>query len=207
VPDPAACCGRPLLSKGLVSEAQILALRTVEILHPYAEKGLPIIGLEPSCILTFRDEFLALLPGDLRTHQVAAAAMTFEEFVDHRMRTGSLSHVRWKPESRRVLLHGHCHQKALVGTGASERCLGLPGYAVPTVDSGCCGMAGSFGYEAEHYDVSIAMAERRLAPAVRAAAADTLIAAAGTSCRAQIHDTTGRHALHPAEILLDALAD
>lgn len=201
------CCGRTLLSKGLVDEAQQLALRTTEKLYPYAEKGLPIVGLEPSCILTFRDEFVSLLPGDLRVKQLAGQTLTFEEFVARRADEGAFKDTRWKEsDTVNVLLHGHCHQKALVGTGPAESCLSLPGYHVTTVDSGCCGMAGAFGYEKEHYDISMAMAERRLAPAVRAASPDTVIAAAGTSCRAQIHDTTGRAALHPAEILRNALA-
>ena len=205
VPDASACCGRPLLSKGLLDEAKRTALHAVEALYPYAEEGLPIIGLEPSCILTFVDETLSLFPDDVRAREIADVAVTFEAFVADEAASGRLDHLRWKKAPRRVLLHGHCHQKALVGTGPAERALRLPGYAVETVDSGCCGMAGAFGYEAEHYDVSVKMAERRLAPAVRAQGADVLIAAAGTSCRAQIHDLTGRHALHPAEVLLEAL--
>ncbi len=201
------CCGRPLISKGLIREAREQALQAVEGLHAYAEQGVPVVGLEPSCILTFRDEALSLLPGDERAVEVGEKAVTFEEFVARLAATQGLEHVRWTDERREVLLHGHCHQKALVGNGPSEACLSLPpNYAVRAVDSGCCGMAGAFGYEAEHYDVSIAMAERRLAPAVRAAGEHTLIAAAGTSCRAQIFDTTGRRARHPAEILRDALA-
>ena len=207
VPDAAACCGRPLLSKGLVTEAQEGALEAVDWLYPYAEQGLPIVGLEPSCILTFRDEFLTLLPGDLRARRLAEVALTFEEYVAQLADAGTLDAVAWTHRGREVLLHGHCHQKALVGTGPAERCLALPpNYTVSTVDSGCCGMAGAFGYEKEHYDVSIRMAGRRLAPAVHAAGNDTIIAAAGASCHAQIKDTTGRHALHPAEILRDALA-
>lgn len=206
VAEAVLCCGRPLISKGLLAEAREQALQAVEGLQPFVDRGMPIIGLEPSCILTFRDEALDLLPGDTRANALAEKALTFEEFVTHLSETQALEHVRWTRESRSVLLHGHCHQKALVGTKPSETCLSLPrNYTVRAVDSGCCGMAGSFGYEAEHYDVSIAMAERRLAPAVRAAAGDTIIAAAGTSCRAQIFDTTGRRALHPAEILRDAL--
>ena len=206
VPDARACCGRPLLSKGLLDDARQLLLDAVKRLYPYAEKGLPIIGLEPSCILTFTDELLSLLPGDVRGQKIAEAAVTFEAFVAEQAASGALDHLQWKDAPRRVLLHGHCHQKALVGTGPAERVLRHAGYTVETVDSGCCGMAGAFGYEAEHYDVSLQMAERRLAPAVRAAPDDTVIAAAGTSCRAQIADTTGRHALHPAEVLLEALA-
>ncbi|HEX7069641.1 MAG TPA: FAD-linked oxidase C-terminal domain-containing protein, partial [Rhodothermales bacterium] len=207
VPEGFLCCGRTSLSKGLLTRAQHLALRVVERLHPYAEAGIPIIGLEPSCILTFRDEFLSLLPGDPRVEAVARASETFEEFVAKRRDEPAFRALVWKGQQRNVLLHGHCHQKALVGTVPAEQCLSLPaGYSVETVDSGCCGMAGAFGYEREHYDISLAMAERRLAPAVRAASGDTLIAAPGTSCRAQIADTTGRRALHPAEILLEALA-
>ena len=206
VAEPRLCCGRPHLSKGLVREAQALAMQVVDALHQDAANGTPVIGLEPSCLLTFRDEFLSLLPGDTRANELAGVAVTFEEFLTHLHRTDALRHVRWTQDERHVLLHGHCHQKALVGTGPSEISLSIPpNYRVRTVDSGCCGMAGSFGYEEEHYDISIAMAERRLAPAVRAAADDTIIAAAGTSCRAQIHDTTGRKALHPAEILRNAL--
>jgi Fe-S oxidoreductase len=208
VAEAGACCGRPLISKGLITEAQAQALRTVDLLYPYAEQGWTIVGLEPSCILTFGDEYLSLLPGDPRTRQVAEATTTFEEYVVRLAETGMLDKVAWKDETRQVLLHGHCHQKALVGTRPSKQCLSLPpGYTVETLDTSCCGMAGAFGYEAEHYDIPIQMAERRLAPAVRAAAEDTLIAAAGTSGRAQISDTTGRVALHPAEILRNALAE
>ncbi|HET6569441.1 MAG TPA: heterodisulfide reductase-related iron-sulfur binding cluster, partial [Rhodothermales bacterium] len=206
VQDEKACCGRTLLSKGLVEEAQRLALSTLELLYPFVEEGLPIVGLEPSCILTFRDEYLALLPGDPRVQQLARHSFLFDEFVAQQAEQGAFEGVTWSGEARNVLLHGHCHQKALVGVAPAERCLALPGYSVSVVDSGCCGMAGSFGYEQEHYDVSVAMAERRLAPAIRNALPNTIIAAPGTSCRAQIKDTTGRQARHPAEILRDALA-
>ena len=208
VSDGKACCGRTLLSKGLINEAQVQALKTVEVLYEYAREGVPIIGLEPSCILMLRDEYLSLLPGDIRTQQVAEVTMTFEEFVAHLARTDALDHVLWTEERRKILVHGHCHQKSIVGMQPAERCLSLPpNYSVETIDSGCCGMAGSFGYEEEHYDISIAMAERSLAPTIRAAPEDTIIVAAGTSCRAQIMDTTGRHALHPAEVMLQALEE
>ncbi|WP_456426939.1 FAD-binding and (Fe-S)-binding domain-containing protein [Rhodocaloribacter sp.] len=206
LPEGPVCCGRTLLSKGLVNEAQIRALDAVERLYPFAARGVPIVGLEPSCILTLADEFLTLLPGDPRARAVADAALTFEEFVANEAALGALDAVAWTPEPRRLLLHGHCHQKALVGTGPSERCLSLPpNYTVETVDAGCCGMAGAFGYEKEHWDISLAMAERVLAREVRAASDDTLIVAAGVSCRAQIHDAAGRAAWHPAQVLLDAL--
>ena len=198
------CCGRPMVSKGLVEQARAAARSTVERLHPLVARGMPVIGLEPSCILTLKDEYLSLLPNDPRVQEVAAAAVTFEEFVAAEAAAGRFG-IQFRPEAGHVLLHGHCHQKALVGTTPSHRTLELAGFTVEEVDSGCCGMAGSFGYEAEHLEVSLAMAERRLLPAVRAAAPDTLIAAAGTSCRAQIAHGCPRTALHPAQLLRRAL--
>ncbi len=200
------CCGRPLISKGLVEAARAAARDTVARLAPFAETRIPVVGLEPSCLLTLRDEYRYLLPGDARAATLAAHAVTFEEFVAGLADAGRLA-LRFTDAPRRVLLHGHCHQKALVGTAPSRRVLALPpGYRVAEVDAGCCGMAGSFGYEAEHYDLSLKMAERRLLPAVRAADAETLIVAAGVSCRQQIRHGAGREALHPAEVLRQALA-
>jgi len=208
VPEASLCCGRTYISKGFITKAQQQALTMVDHLHDYVRRGLPIVGLEPSCILTLADEFTSLLPGDLRAKELAGAAQTFETFIASEADAGRLDHLTWKDEQRTVLLHGHCHQKALDGTGPSERTLGLPpGYTVQTLDTSCCGMAGAFGYESEHVDISLKMAERRLAPAVREAGPDVLIAASGFSCRSQIKDATDRAALHPAEILLDALAD
>jgi Fe-S oxidoreductase len=163
------------------------------------------VGLEPSCILTLRDEFLDLLPGEPRAEAVAEAAYTFEEYVAERAEAGAFDDVQWTNGRGDVLFHGHCHQKALVGTDAAERVLSLPGYQVDAVDAGCCGMAGAFGYEAEHTDVSKQMAELRLAPAVRSVDDDTTIAATGFSCRSQIKDVTDRAAQHPAELLWAAL--
>ncbi len=199
------CCGRPMISKGLVKEARAAARHTVDRLAPYAALGLPIVGLEPSCLLSMRDEYLYLLPGDDRAAAVAECAVLFEEFIASLLEAGDLA-LDFTGDARSVLLHGHCHQKALVGSRPSHRVLGLPrNYAVTEVDSGCCGMAGSFGYEAEHYDISLKMAERRLLPAVRATGEDTIVAAAGVSCRHQIRHGTGRTALHPAEVLHGAL--
>jgi Fe-S oxidoreductase len=178
----------------------------VRALLPLAEAGLPLVGLEPSSLLTLRDEYLHLLPGNPRVAEVTRRALTFEEFVDGLAAETDLRSL-FTGEPRRVLLHGHCHQKALVGMGPARRVLALPpGYEVDEVDSGCCGMAGSFGYETEHYEVSMRMAERRLLPAVRSAAPETIIVAAGVSCRQQIAHGAGRRALHPAEALRDALA-
>ncbi len=199
------CCGRPMISKGLVDEARASAEDAVAHLHPFALESVPIVGLEPSCLLALRDEYRYLLPGDPRVQEVADAAMLFEEFVATLADEGRLN-LTFTDRAARVLLHGHCHQKALVGMRPSLRTLSLaPNYVVEEVDSGCCGMAGSFGYEAEHYDLSMKMAERRLLPAVRKAGEETLIAAAGTSCRAQIQHGTGRTALHPAQILRNAV--
>ena len=196
--------GRPFLSKGLLAEARRAAERAVGALWSAVAAGLPVVGLEPSSLLTLRDEYLYLLPGDERAAALAAAARTFEEFVAERA-AGGLA-MRFDDRPRRILLHGHCHQKALVGMGPARAALALlPGAAVEEVDAGCCGMAGSFGYEAEHYAVSMQMAERRLLPAVRAAEADTIIVAAGLSCREQIAHGSGRVALHPAQVLAGAL--
>ena len=199
------CCGRPAISKGLVEQARALAAETVTRLAPFAEEGIPIVGLEPSCLLSLRDEYLSLLPEDPRAELVADHAHTFEEFVADLAAQGELD-LTFTTTQRQLLLHGHCHQKALVGTGPSKQVLTLPqNYRVEEVDSGCCGMAGSFGYEAEHYDISLSMGERRLFPAVRNAGAETVVVAAGTSCRHQVEHATGKRALHPAEVLREAL--
>ena len=199
------CCGRPMMSKGLVEEARAAARDTVARLAPFAEQGIPIVGLEPSCLLSLRDEYFSLLPDDPRVSLIADHAFTFEEFIAEQASTGALDLV-FHDEPRHLLLHGHCHQKALVGTDPAVQSLTLPAnYTVEEVDSGCCGMAGSFGYEAEHVEISLKMGERRLFPAVRETAPETVIVAAGTSCRHQIAQGTGRHALHPAEVLRQAL--
>lgn len=198
------CCGRPAISKGLVDQARAAARDCVEKLAPFAEQGIPIVGLEPSCLLTLRDELLMLLPDEPRGPVIAKQSYLFEEFIAKLADDGELD-LNFKEAANQVLLHGHCHQKALVGTGPSKQTLGLAGCDVDEVDSGCCGMAGSFGYESEHYDVSLAMGERKLLPAVRAAEDETTIVAAGVSCRQQIKHGTGKQALHPAEVLRRAL--
>ncbi|MCH8840263.1 MAG: hypothetical protein IH831_06220 [Planctomycetes bacterium] len=189
-----------MISKGLVEQARAAARDCVDRLAPFAEQGIPIVGLEPSCLLTLRDEIMSLLPDDPRTKTIAQQAYLFEEFIAKLADEGTLN-LKFSEQVRHVLLHGHCHQKALVGTEPSKQTLALAGCEVEEVDSGCCGMAGSFGYEAEHYEISLAMGERRLLPAVRSASADTVIVAAGVSCRQQIKHATSRQALHPAEVL------
>src|ERR671916_64400 len=197
------CCGRPMLSEGLVDAARKNARRNLNLLAPLIERDIPLVGLEPSCILTMRDDYRKLLPDDERVEKLEGATRLFEE---------ALLELDAEPplaEGSAVLLHGHCHQKALVGTGPTERTLALaPGTDVEVVDSGCCGMAGLFGYEKGHYEVSMKMGERRLFPAVRAASPqERVVVAPGTSCREQIRDGTGCHALHPAEYLAGLLRD
>ncbi|MBT8400075.1 MAG: FAD-binding protein [Rhodothermia bacterium] len=206
VPELPVCCGRTYLSKGFLAQAQRTAIETIDVLFEYADRGLDIIGLEPSCILTLRDEFLVLLAGEKRARTVAKKVATFDEFV-LRNRRLSFSNTRFHTSHDPVLVHGHCHQKALSGTDPTIGCLELCGYEdVQVVDSGCCGMAGAFGYEKEHLSISHAMAERRLAPAVRALPENGVVVAAGTSCRAQILDLTGKVALHPAQAARNQLA-
>lgn len=191
------CCGRPMLSEGLIDEARENARRNLDLLTPLLQWGIPLVGLEPSCILTMRDDYEKLLPGDERVALLAGATRLFEEAL---LELGVDLPLREGPP---VLLHGHCHQKALVGTGPTEKALGLAA-DVEVVDSGCCGMAGLFGYEKDHYEVSMKMGERRLFPAVREAG-ERVVVAPGTSCREQISGGTGSHALHPAEYLANQL--
>jgi FAD/FMN-containing dehydrogenase/Fe-S oxidoreductase len=197
------CCGRPLISKGMLTEAREHAAFNVERLHPYAARGVAIVGLEPSCLLTLRDEWVDLLRTD-EARAVATQSALLEQFLLRERERGL--ELRWTPHGRQVLLHGHCHQKAIVGTAPTVGALNWAGYKVSEVDSGCCGMAGSFGFEREHYDISVALGDRRLAPAVRAAPVATEVVAPGISCRQQIEHLTGRRAKHPAEVLWEALA-
>jgi Fe-S oxidoreductase len=201
------CCGRTFLSVGLVDEAKREARRTIDALMPYVERGAPIIGLEPSCLLTLRDEFLAMFPDD-EARALASRAVLLEEFLVAERRAGRADlPLKALPQSR-VLLHGHCHQKAFGALPPVAEVLGwIPGLSVETIDSSCCGMAGSFGYDAEHYDVSMRMAELSLLPRVRAADADVVIAADGFSCRHQIGDGAKREGLHVARILEQALVE
>jgi Fe-S oxidoreductase len=197
------CCGRPLISKGMLREAREHAAWNVERLAPYAERGVAIVGLEPSCLLTLGDEYVDLLRTDA-ARAVAGQSALFEQFLLREKQRGL--ELPFTKHGRQALLHGHCHQKAIVGTKPTVAALTWAGYAVTEVDSGCCGMAGSFGFEREHYDISVALGNRRLAPAVKAAAPATTVVAPGISCRQQIQHLAGRRALHPAEALREALA-
>ncbi len=197
------CCGRTFLSAGLVDEARAEAKRVLDALSPWVAHGVPIVGLEPSCLFTLRDEYGVLLPG---TEALAKNAFLFEEFLANESSAGRLE-LKLKAVAAEALLHGHCHQKAFAAMGAVEHVLRLvPELKVRTIESSCCGMAGSFGYEAEHYAVSMKMGEASLLPAVREAAAGTLIVADGTSCRHQIAHGANRQALHVARLLEQALA-
>jgi len=200
------CCGRTFLSAGLIDEAKAEARRMIDSLRPFVEKGMPVIGLEPSCLLTLRDEFKAMIPGG-EADALAAVAVTFEEFLVAESDAGRLRLPLRPMEGRLALLHGHCHQKAFALMPTVEKALKLiPGLTVETVSTSCCGMAGAFGYNAATYDVSMKMAEEALLPAVRAADKDVIIVADGTSCRHQIHDGAQRAACHVASVLKTALA-
>ncbi len=198
------CCGRPLISKGMLNEAKRSASINVERLVAYAKKGIPIVGLEPSCLLTLRDEYPDLLHSEA-ARQVASQSFLLEEFLLREREVGRLS-FDFQKNGKKALLHSHCHQRALAGTGATVAMLCWAGYDVDEVDSGCCGMAGSFGFEKEHYELSLAIGNLRLAPAVRAAGPEVEIVAPGISCRQQIDHLTGRKARHPAELFWESLS-
>jgi Fe-S oxidoreductase len=198
------CCGRTFLSAGLIEEAKTEARRTLAVLAPIAERNIPIVGLEPSCLLTLRDEYLAMRLGETAS-RVARHAVLLEELLASEAAAGRIQ----APVGRRtgtVLVHGHCHQKSFGVMASVATSLGLvDGLRVETVESSCCGMAGAFGYGADSYEASMAMAELSLLPAVRGAAPETIIAADGFSCRHQIQDGTGRPAHHVARLLRVAL--
>ena len=201
--------GRAHVSKGLLREARDLAARHVEMLADLVTDEAPLVGIEPSAILGFRDEYPDLVPPPLvpAARGLAGRALLIDEFLAREAAAGRISADDFTDRPRTIRLHGHCHQKALASLEPTVAILSLPrNHAVETIPSGCCGMAGSFGYEREHFDLSMEIGELVLFPAVRAASAETLIAAPGTSCRHQIKDGTGRTALHPVEILHAALA-
>lgn len=203
------CCGRPLISKGLLDDARWLATRNVQRMSAYVARGERFMLIEPSCAATFRDEYPDLVPARLRTmaRNVAGAVITVEEWLAEAADQGALDNVQFDDTPCEVVLHGHCYQRSLWGTGAAQRALGLlPNCTVNELDDGCCGVAGSFGYEAEHYDVSVKIGEQRLLPAVREAQ-DAIIVASGVSCREQIEHGAGRRALHPIELIASKLRD
>jgi FAD/FMN-containing dehydrogenase/Fe-S oxidoreductase len=197
--------GRPAYSKGALKKARRLARKNLELLAPYAAEGLPIIGCEPSVMVMLKKEYLDLVPGEL-AHQVADLAMLAEDFLLKEINAGKV-HFDFDGHSRRILYHGHCQQKANFGTGTVVELLSsIPDCSVEQVEAGCCGMAGAFGYEKEHYRISMDIAELGLAPRIREATPETIICASGTSCREQIAHTTDRKAVHPLEVFAGALA-
>jgi Fe-S oxidoreductase len=196
-----ACCGRTFLNAGLVDEARREGRRLLSALSPWVGRGVPVVGLEPSCLLTLRDELPMLLPG-VESASLADGALLLDEFLLREAEAGRASLDLGPVEAPTALVHTHCHQKALGQEGATERVLErIPGLEVRTLRSGCCGMAGAFGYEAEHYDISMAMGELDLLPAVRDATPDTWVLAAGVSCRHQIAHGAGRSPLTLAQAL------
>jgi FAD/FMN-containing dehydrogenase/Fe-S oxidoreductase len=199
------CCGRPQVSKGLLEDARKLAARNAEALYPHAAAGRQIVFCEPSCLSAVREDAPSLLRGELRkkAESVAAACVLFEEAAQQ-----VVDNLTLKAGPPEILLHGHCHQKSM-GLLAPARAMlsKIPGSTVVDLDAGCCGMAGSFGYAAEHFDVSRAIGERRLLPAVRGRKPGAVVAAAGTSCRHQVKDFTGERAVHPAVLLRSLLAE
>ena len=200
--------GRTWLSKGLLRQAKQIANKNISLLSPLVSAGTPLVGIEPSAILTFRDEYIDLA----EDHQFETAktlskyVFTIEEFLAAEIQKGNITKEQFTKEKRLIKLHGHCQQKAMSSMSASVQMLSVPeNFTVDIIPSGCCGMAGSFGYEKEHYELSMKIGELVLFPAVRNQPADVLIAAAGTSCRHQVKDGTGRRAMHPVEILYQAL--
>ena len=200
----AGCCGRTFISKGLLEEAVKRAKAAVDQLHRFVETGVPIVGCEPSCLLTIRDEWRDLVKSP-EAEAVARQSFLLEEFLLDRYQRGDLP-LAFRPLERRVLLHGHCHQKALIGSRPTIEALQLiPGLIVEEIDAGCCGMAGSFGFEKEHYDLSIAIGRQRLFPAIEKAGTQVDIVAPGVSCRQQVLHGTGRLAKHPVQVMVEAI--
>ncbi|WP_268124948.1 FAD-binding and (Fe-S)-binding domain-containing protein [Roseivirga pacifica] len=205
---PHADCGRPQLSKGFLDDAKLLAEKNINQFADLISEETPLVGIEPSAILTFRDEYISLTRGELqeKAKKLSENVMTIEEFLAREIDRGNIRPEQFTSETKIIKVHGHCHQKSLSSMVPSKKLLSLPtNFSVQMIPSGCCGMAGSFGYEKEHYDVSMKIGELVLFPTVRNTPADVIIAAAGTSCRHQIKDGTARKALHPVEILWENL--
>lgn len=201
--------GRVDISKGLIKKAKEKVNKNVRLLKDLITEENPLVGLEPSCILSFRDEYPDLVDGELKAASITLGknAMLFDEFIIREFKNGNIKKEHFTTEPKKIKLHGHCHQKALVSILPSKEMLKIPqNFDVEVIPSGCCGMAGAFGYDRKNYDLSMAIGEQVLFPAVRESSDDTIIAAPGTSCRQQILDGTGRQALHPVQILFEALA-
>jgi Fe-S oxidoreductase len=201
IPDSDVCCGRPLYDFGFLDRARKRLQQTLRTLRAELSAGTPIVGIEPSCVSVFRDELANLLPHDEDARRLHAQVRTLDQFIVDRLEAG-----RTLPAlQRKAIVHAHCHHRAIMKTGAMEQTLKTLKLDYTLLDSGCCGMAGAFGFERDKYDVSVAVGERVLLPAVRRADAETLVISDGFSCREQITQLTGRRALHLAEVLQLAL--
>jgi Fe-S oxidoreductase len=196
-----ACCGRPMISKGFLGDARDLVAEQAPKIARRLSEGTPLLGIEPSCILTLADEWPELVPStDSKT--IAGSAMLVDEWLARQSKDGQIE-LPLRPRQGKCIVHGHCHQKSLRGMSGTVQALRLvPGLEVEPLDTGCCGMAGSFGYEHKHYDLSVQIANLALLPAL-AGAPDATVVAPGTSCRHQIRDLAGRQARHPLEVLAE----
>jgi Fe-S oxidoreductase len=200
--------GRTYLSKGLIKEAQKIAIKNVTYFSNYIDEDAPLIGIEPSAILTFRDEYLDLVPQNLHepAQKLARNSFLFEEWFCKEIDNNQIKREQFSTENKVVRLHGHCHQKSIASLTPTKKALSFPeNYEVLLINSGCCGMAGSFGYEEEHYEISMKIGELVLFPEVRKTKENVIIAVSGTSCRHQIKDGTGRESKHPVEVLFESL--
>lgn len=196
VPAPPLCCGRPLYDFGMLDSAKRLLHQTLHALRPQIQQGVPMVGLEPSCVAVFRDEMPDLLPHDEDAKRLRQQTFTLAEFLEKKV-----PHYQPPLLQRTALVHGHCHQKAIIGTGCEEELLRKMNLDLTLLDDGCCGMAGSFGFVPSKYEISMKVGELGVLPKVRSAAKDVLVIADGFSCKTQIEQATDRHALHLAQVL------
>lgn len=198
--------GRALISKGFLEEAKAEANKNITFLKEMVSANTPLVGIEPSAILSFRDEYIRLADDKSSAENISKHTFLIEEFLAAEIEEGNITAAQFTSEEKHIKIHSHCHQKSLSNQKVTFDILNLPQNYKPTIiTSGCCGMAGSFGYEKEHYEVSMKIGELKLFPAIRKSSEDIIIAANGTSCRHQILDGTKRKALHPVTILRNAL--
>jgi Fe-S oxidoreductase len=199
IPESVLCCGRPLYDYGMLDRAQRLLRQTIDALRPTIRAGIPVVGLEPSCVAVFRDEMVNLFPDDSDARALSEQTFTLGEFLTRR------THFQPPKLRRKAVLHGHCHHKAIMGLDGEQQLLQKMGLDFQTIESTCCGVAGSFGYEKAKYDVSMQVGEHDLLPKVRAASKEALVIADGFSCRSQIEHATDRRALHIAQVVRMAI--
>jgi Fe-S oxidoreductase len=200
VPERTLCCGRPLYDYGMLDTAKRFWRRTLRALAPHIRQGVPVVGLEPSCVAAFRDELLNLMPRDDDARRLSLQTLTLAELLQQHAPDWDVPTL-----AERVIVHGHCHQEAVIGMDADQELFERLGLDFELLDSGCCGLAGSFGFERDHDEISRQIGEQRLMPAVRGAGEDTLVVADGFSCRTQIEELTGRCPWHTAEVVERAM--